>query len=131
MIELHVYTANFSRMVKSKRAQIVHLNKAKRKTKEDKQRLIERIQDAFSTYEYIYLIRIDNMRNAFLKQFREDYIKSKIFFGKTTIMTKALEMSEEALSQFCQHIAGINIGLVFSDDNSENFKKQVNMSVIS
>lgn len=115
---------NFNRMVKSKRAQVVHLTKAKKKTKEDKQRLIEKIKDSFSTYEYIYLIRVDNMRNTFLKQFREDYIESKIFFGKTTIMAKALEMSEEeALSQFSQHISGINVGLVFSNDNSKDFKK--------
>lgn len=115
-------------MVKAKRAQIVSLTSAKKKTKQDREPLFEKIQEAFSTYSHVYLIRVKNIRNNFLKQVREDLQEdSKLFFGRITLMTKALKLAngdsvDEALGEFCQRAAGSNIGLVFSNMGMVEFK---------
>ena len=115
-----------SSMPKSKRAQVIHLTKAKKKTKQDREPLLEKIQEAFRQFPYIYLIRVDNIRNSFLKQFREDHAEdSKIFFGRVSLMSKALTLAapeQDGLVTFCQHISGSNIGLVFSNITLEKFQ---------
>jgi mRNA turnover protein 4 len=114
-------------MPKTKRSQIVHLSQAKKKTKQDRESLLERIQEAFDAYSFVYLIKVENIRNSFLKQLRDDLREdSKIFFGRVTLMTKALMLNatdaDDGLEQFCQHITGSNTGLVFSNRTPKEFK---------
>jgi mRNA turnover protein 4 len=78
-------------MPKSKREKVVHLTSvSKRPTRAKNESLHHRIREAADEYPYVYILRINNMRNNLLKQVRQDFSDSRIFFGKTKVMIKAL-----------------------------------------
>lgn len=56
---------------------VVHLTQARKKTKAEKGAMIEKIRSAVEQYPYIYIIAVENMRNLYLKKFREDFKDSK------------------------------------------------------
>jgi len=64
-------------MAKSKRSKVVHLSKVTKKGKEHKVKLYEQIQEASSQYKTIWMFRVENMRNLFIKQVRLDFADSK------------------------------------------------------
>ncbi|KAI0480458.1 ribosomal protein L10-domain-containing protein, partial [Xylariaceae sp. FL0804] len=82
-------------MPKSKRAKVVHLTQVNKKTREHKDKLFDNIRDAVSEYPYCYVFRVDNMRNTYLKEVRQELKDSRLFFGKTKLMARALGRGPE------------------------------------
>lgn len=64
-------------MPKSKRAKVVHLSKTTKKGKELTIRLYTNIRECIPNYPYIYVFRVDNMRNTYLKDVRTQLSDSR------------------------------------------------------
>ncbi|KAI8958003.1 mRNA turnover protein 4 [Daldinia sp. FL1419] len=77
-------------MPKSKRSKVVHLTQVNKKTRENKERLFENIRECVPQYQHCFVFAVDNMRNAYLKDVRQELSDSRLFFGKTKLMARAL-----------------------------------------
>ncbi|OCK76777.1 mRNA turnover protein-like protein 4 [Lepidopterella palustris CBS 459.81] len=111
-------------MPKSKRAKVVHLSKTDKKGKELSQKLFANVREAANNYQYIFVFSVENMRNTYLKEVRTEFADSRIFFGKTKVMAKALGQaaSDEHLpnlSALTPHLNG-NVGLFFTSQEPKN-----------
>eukprot|EP01066_Platyproteum_vivax_P010475 Platyproteum_vivax@DN468_c0_g1_i1.p1 len=82
-------------MAKTKRAKPVPLTKVKTNRKEQKNNLIENVQNTLRSKEYCYVIALENQRNAQLKQVRDDLKPGRIFYGKSKVMKVALGSGPE------------------------------------
>ncbi|KAF5017002.1 hypothetical protein F66182_11143, partial [Fusarium sp. NRRL 66182] len=82
-------------MPKSRRAKVVHLTQVAKKTRENKDKLFQNIRDAVPEYQNCFVFSVDNMRNNHLKDVRRELSDSRLFFGKTKLMAKALGQSPE------------------------------------
>ena len=83
------------------------LTKTDKKTKEWKEDLFSRIRESVDTYDYVssfwetftelqvWVFGVENMRNTYLKDVRKAWDDSKVLFGRTKIMAKALGTSAE------------------------------------
>ncbi|KAI4214159.1 MAG: hypothetical protein LQ351_003244 [Letrouitia transgressa] len=104
-------------MPKSKRAKVVHLTKTQKKGKELTIRLFSNIQQCIPQYPYIYVFGVDNMRNTYLKDIRSEMSDSRLFFGKTKVMSRALSSTTAdtppSTSRLSPHLSGA-CGLLFS-----------------
>ncbi|KAI4088617.1 MAG: hypothetical protein LQ344_005956 [Seirophora lacunosa] len=106
-------------MPKSKRAKVVHLTKTQKKGKELTLRLYANIRECIPLYPYIYVFSVENMRNHYLKRVRAELASdSRVFFGKSRVMAKALGDSPStephpSTSVLSAHLTG-PCGLIFS-----------------
>lgn len=105
-------------MPKSKRSKVVHLSKTTRKGKQLTIRLYATIRESIPKYPYIYVFSVDNMRNTYLKDVRTQLSDSRLFFGKTKVMAKALGDSPATepfpgTSLLSPHLTGA-VGLLFT-----------------
>jgi mRNA turnover protein 4 len=95
-------------MPKSKRSKVVSLTKTDRKTKEWKEDLFSKIRFAIDQYDYVplpfmkscadlqaWVFGVENMRNTYLKDVRKAWDDSKVMFGRTKVMAKALGTTKE------------------------------------
>jgi len=104
-------------MPKSKRSRIVHTSVVQKKpSKEKSATLYAAVQAATEEYQHIFVFGVENMRNTFLKDVRQHFADSRLFFGKTKVMAKALGSSPEdehapGLSKLTKHLNG-NVGLL-------------------
>lgn len=64
-------------MPKSKRAKVVHLSKVEKKGKEHTEKLYNAVREAADEYPFIYVFRVDNMRNNYLKEVRTEFNDSR------------------------------------------------------
>lgn len=106
-------------MPKSKRAKVVHLTKVEKKGKENRQELFENIRQAADNNSHIFVLSVDNMRNTYLKDIRTEFADSRIFFGKTKVMAKALGTTREeehlpGLAKLSEQLEGV-VGLLFTN----------------
>ncbi|EPQ28863.1 uncharacterized protein PFL1_03666 [Pseudozyma flocculosa PF-1] len=106
-------------MPRARRSKVVSLTKTDKKTKDDKANLMEKVRDAAQQYPYVWLLAVGNMRNAYLKQVRDLWKGSKIFFGKHNVIAKALGTTEEeeirtGISGIASRLTG-NVGLLFTE----------------
>ncbi|KAF2225668.1 mRNA turnover protein-like protein 4 [Elsinoe ampelina] len=113
-------------MPKSKRSKIVHLTKVQKKDKDQKTLLYTSIREAVDTYARIFIFSVAHMRNTFLKDVRQHFSDSRIFFGKTKVMAKALGMSEaEEAAPGLAKLAGLvdgSVGLLLTDRTKEEVR---------
>ncbi|KAI9827826.1 MAG: mRNA turnover and ribosome assembly protein [Thelocarpon impressellum] len=105
-------------MPKSKRAKVVTLSKTEKKGKDLTLKLFANVRDCVDSYPYCFVFSVENMRNTYLKDVRAELSDSRLFFGKTKVMAKALGSSPEDeqqpnLSQLSKHLTG-NVGLLFT-----------------
>jgi len=106
-------------MPRSKRAKVVHLSKVTKKGKELSLKTFANVQEACGQYAYAYVFAVDNMRNTYLKDVRAALsADSRLFFGKTKVMAKALGASSETAPQpgtdgLAKYMAG-SVGLLFT-----------------
>ncbi|PSK44254.1 hypothetical protein B9Z65_234 [Elsinoe australis] len=110
-------------MPKSKRSKVVHMTKVQKKDKDQKALLFTSIREAVETYSRIFVFSVAHMRNTFLKDVRSQFSDSRIFFGKTKVMAKALgqtesEESASGLAKLAEHVDG-SVGLLFTDRTKE------------
>lgn len=84
-------------MPKSKRAKVVHTSVVQKKpSKEKSLSLYTAVQAAADTHAHIFVFSVDNMRNTYLKDVRQHFSSdSRMFFGKTKVMAKALGTTAE------------------------------------
>ncbi|CAD7688441.1 unnamed protein product [Nyctereutes procyonoides] len=80
-------------MPKSKRDKKVSLTKTAKKGLELKQNLIEELRKCVDTYKYLFIFSEANMRNSKLKDIRNAWKHSRMFFGKNEVMMVALGRS--------------------------------------
>lgn len=84
-------------MPKSKRAKVVTLSKTQAKTREDKDKLIDRIREALDDYTDVYTFSLHNNRTNIMQQIREERKDdSRIFLGNNKIMMIAVGRDEES-----------------------------------
>lgn len=111
-------------MPKSKRSKVIHLTQVDKKTREHKERLFENIRESIPNYQHIFVFSIDNMRNTYLKDVRQEMSDSRIFLGKRTLMSRALgrtpeEAHAENLNQLTPHLHG-DVGLLMTNREPES-----------
>ncbi|KAI9296258.1 hypothetical protein K502DRAFT_289773, partial [Neoconidiobolus thromboides FSU 785] len=102
---------------------IVSLTQVKPGTRKDKEELIEVIEECINNYSYIYIFKVENMRNSYLKEVREALKPGRIFLGKNKIMQKALGQTESDakklnLDKFSKLLEG-ECGLLFTEAKPE------------
>ncbi|XP_063001558.1 mRNA turnover protein 4 homolog [Elgaria multicarinata webbii] len=110
-------------MPKSKRDKKVSLTKTTKKGLEVKQNLIEELRKCVDTYKYLFIFSIANVRNNKLKDIRNAWKHSRIFFGKNKVMMVALGRSptdeyKDNLHQVSKHLRG-EVGLLFTNRTKE------------
>lgn len=115
-------------MPKSKRARVVHTSAVQKKpSKEKSASLYSAVQAAASEYQRIFVFSVDNMRNTYLKDVRQHFSDSRLFFGKTKVMAKAFGTTAEdecmpGVSQLAEFLKG-GVGLLCTNrDESEVLK---------
>ncbi|KAJ1030350.1 hypothetical protein NDA16_001260 [Ustilago loliicola] len=106
-------------MPRAKRAKVISLTRTDKKTKKDKANLIDKVRDAAQEYPYVWILGHHSMRNNYLKEVRDLWKGSKIFFGKLKVLALALGMSEEeevrtGISGISQRLSG-DVGLLFTE----------------
>lgn len=110
-------------MPKSKRAQAISLTKTDKKTRQDKEKIGDDIRECVENFKYVWVFRVDNMRNTFLKTIRQDWKGSRILFGRTRVMQKALGKSaEEECAQNIHTLTNYmngDIGLLMTDEEPQ------------
>ncbi|KAF4612852.1 hypothetical protein G7Y89_g15522 [Cudoniella acicularis] len=114
-------------MPKSKRAKVVHLTKVDKKGKELTLKLFSNVRECLDEYQYCFVFSVDNMRNTYLKDVRNELSDSRLFFGKTKVMAKALGASPEDEYQqntsiLAKHLTG-HCGLIFTNREPEAIKE--------
>ncbi|KAG5369988.1 Ribosome assembly factor mrt4 [Yarrowia sp. C11] len=113
-------------MPKSKRNKIIALTKVEKKTREDKEVIVDEIHNYLDEHKYCFVFSVEGMRNTFFKDLRTDWRGSRIFFGRTKIMAKALGKSEEdeykaGLGALSEYMSG-DVGLLLTDEEPQVVK---------
>lgn len=108
-------------MPRAKRSKVISLTRTDKKTKEDKANLIDKVRDAAQEYPYVWILGHHSMRNNYLKEVRDLWKGSKIFFGKLKVLALALGMTEEeevrtGISGISQRLSG-DVGLLFTESS--------------
>ncbi|KAI0180660.1 mRNA turnover protein 4 [Hypoxylon sp. FL1284] len=106
-------------MPKSKRSKVVHMTNVNKKTREHKERLFENIRECVPQYQHCFVFSVDNMRNTYLKNVRQELSDSRLFFGKTKLMARALGHGPEDsyadnIYKLTPYLRG-TVGLIFTN----------------
>uniref|UniRef100_A0A8D8V7Z6 Ribosome assembly factor mrt4 n=1 Tax=Cacopsylla melanoneura TaxID=428564 RepID=A0A8D8V7Z6_9HEMI len=111
-------------MPKSKRDKKITLSKTVKKGLERKQNLRDALVKAVEKYDNIYVFSVQNMRNSKLKDVRNDWKDSRLFFGKNKVMAYALGKSKEDEIQKNIHLVSSALrgqcGLLFTNRSKED-----------
>jgi mRNA turnover protein 4 len=83
-------------MPKSKRDKVISLTKVKKKTKDAKSELVDKIQEAVTASKYVYVLEVENERNDLLKLCRAALRPGTIFCGKNKVMQLALGLTPQS-----------------------------------
>jgi len=108
-------------MPKSKRDKKVSLTKTQKKTHDRKQQMIDEVRQCADKYSSVYVLGVSNMRNVALQKVRSQLSGSRIFFGRTKLLSCALgrtpsEEHRDGLHQVSQALHGDGeAGLLFTD----------------
>ncbi|XP_052026693.1 mRNA turnover protein 4 homolog [Apodemus sylvaticus] len=110
-------------MPKFKRDKKVSLTKTAKKGLELKQNLIEELRKCVDTYKHLFIFSVANMRNSKLKDIRNGWKHSRMFFGKNKVMMVALGQSpsdeyKDNLHQVSKKLRG-EVGLLFTNHRKE------------
>ena len=108
-------------MPKSKRAQKISLTRTKGKGHARKETLLEEVHVCCDTFSSCYAFDAANMRNTALKEVRVQLRGSRLFFGRTKLLTAALGRTPESeykdgLSEVAASLAGGEAGLIFTNE---------------
>lgn len=105
----------------------VSLTKTEHKGLENKQKLIQSIQEYCDKYPNIYIFSYENPRNTSLQVIRKEWLDSKFFFGKNAIMRLGLE-SADVDEKFVKTLEGQR-GLLFSCKLSTNYIDYLDLTI--
>lgn len=114
-------------MPRSKRAQVVHLSKVKKKTKENKERHVSQIREWLTKFRHCYVLRLENTQTAPLQALRELLKPGRLFCGKNTIMQIAIGVDPSSSAQDdifkLSAVISETSALLFSDDNQSKVEE--------
>lgn len=106
-------------MPKSKRNKKVSLTRTKKKSSEQKHKLLEEVRKSVDTFQSVYVFSVQNMRNNKLKLVRQMWKDSRFFFGKNKVMNLALGNS--ATTEYAKNLSLVGkclngqMGLLFTN----------------
>ncbi|KAL4835227.1 hypothetical protein H8958_017706 [Nasalis larvatus] len=112
-------------MPKSRHDKKVSLTKTATKGLKWKQNLIEELWKCVDTYEYLFIFSVAIVRNSKLKDIRNAWKHSSMFFGKNKVMMVALDN----LHHVSKRLRG-EVGLLFTnrtEEVNEGFTKYTEM----
>jgi hypothetical protein len=81
------YPHNTAKMPKSKRAKVVHLSKTDKKGKELSLKVFANVQEAADNFEHVFVFSIENMRNSYLKEVRQEFGDSRYEKAKVWLLS--------------------------------------------
>ena len=114
-------------MPKSKRNKMVSLTNVKKKGREGKEHLVEKIQECVGEYEHSYVVSFENMRSGPFKRMQSDmHSSTKFFLGKNKVMSLALgkhpeDEVEDNTHQLSRYLTG-QVCLAFSNLDVKAFQ---------
>ncbi|CAN2388002.1 ribosomal large subunit assembly, partial [Pristimantis euphronides] len=114
-------------MPKSKRDKKVSLTKTAKKGLQAKQTLIEELRKCVDTYKYLFVLSVENMRNNKLKDVRNAWKHSRLFFGKNKVMIVALgkdscDEYKDNLHKLSKCLRG-EVGILFTNRTEKEVKE--------
>ena len=71
------FTNQSFKMPKSKRAKVITLSRTEKKGKELTLRLFANVRDSIDRYGYCFVFSVENMRNTYLKDVRQEFSDSR------------------------------------------------------
>jgi mRNA turnover protein 4 len=112
-------------MPKSKRAKVVSLTQTKKKDREWKSSLIERVRDALTERSSVYVFKYENMRNGTFKEMRAATEATTTFFvGSNKVLRVALGRDAESEASEGAATLGARVkgdcGVMFTDLSRED-----------
>ncbi len=117
-------------MPRSKRERIVPMTEVAKKGRKGKEKLIEDVRNAVTTYKHCFVFTVQNMRNNKLKEMRLSWLGSRFFLGKNKVMMYALGLDPSSETGNNTHkIAGDlkgNRGLFFTNSDVAEVEKFFN-----
>ncbi|CAG9533144.1 unnamed protein product [Cercopithifilaria johnstoni] len=123
-------------MPKSKREVEVSLTRVKKKTKEQKIKLVDEIRKCVDTFENLFVFGIENMRSVKFVEIRQKYKNnSRFFYGKNNVMAIALGKTPSTeYAHELNKVSGLlkgECGLMFTNENRKAIEKYFNELYIS
>lgn len=117
-------------MPKSKRERKVTLSKTQKKGRARKQTIVEEVRTCADAFSSAYVVSAENMRNSALKDVRGKLAGSRLFFGRTKLLSAALGRDaasehRDALSQVAKCLAGGEAGLLFTNESEASVRTVV------
>mmetsp|Transcript_31769 Transcript_31769/g.71239 ORF Transcript_31769/g.71239 Transcript_31769/m.71239 type:complete len:223 (-) Transcript_31769:124-792(-) len=114
-------------MPKSKRAQVVHLSKVKKKPRTQKDALIDDLRATTDQFANAYVLEVENQRNKELTDVRKHFRPGRIYLGKNKVMAVALgdcpeKECQDNIHKMTPHLQGI-CALLFTDQAPEEVLK--------
>ncbi|GAQ80129.1 60S acidic P0 family protein [Klebsormidium nitens] len=115
-------------MPKSKRNKVVTLSQTKKKGREQKEGVINKVRACFDEYSSMYVFRYENMRNTKLKELRDRLASSSRFFlGSNKVLQVALgktdaEEYRDGAHKAAELVSG-NRGLFFTNLSKDEVMK--------
>uniref|UniRef100_A0A8C5PUX7 Ribosome assembly factor mrt4 n=1 Tax=Leptobrachium leishanense TaxID=445787 RepID=A0A8C5PUX7_9ANUR len=105
----------------------VSLTKTTKKGLQAKQTLIEELRKCVDTYSNLFVLSVKNMRNNKLKDVRNAWKHSRLFFGKNKVMMVALgkgpcDEYKDNLHQLSKCLKG-EVGLLFTNRTETEVKE--------
>ncbi|KAL3989732.1 Ribosomal protein L10 family protein [Acanthocheilonema viteae] len=115
-------------MPKSKREVDVSLTRVKKKTKEQKIKLVDEIRKCVDTYKNLFVFGIENMRSTKFIEIRQKYKNnSRFFYGKNNVMAIALGKTPSTeYARELNKVSGVlkgECGLMFTNEDQKTVKK--------
>ncbi len=122
-------------MPKSKRAKKVSLTRTIGKGRARKESILDEVRECADRYSYCYAFAADNMRNTGLQGVRSRLRGSRIFFGRTKLLSAALgrtpaEEHRDELSQVAGNLSGGEAGLLFTDMAEDEVRRVLEESQV-
>ncbi|PWN42668.1 hypothetical protein IE81DRAFT_323216 [Ceraceosorus guamensis] len=107
-------------MPKSRRDKVISLTRVSKKDRAAKASHMDLVRKAAQDHAYCWVFTIGSLRNTFLKEVRDLWKGSRIFFGRNRLIAKALGESPE--EEVRDGIHGVSkmlsgpVGLLFTDE---------------
>lgn len=102
---------------------MISLTQTEKKGRENKERIADEIRQAMDTYEHVWVLDVENMRNQFLKEIRQAWQGSRILFGRTKLMQKVIGHSAEdeylENSHKLSSVVKGDVGLLFTNEGPQ------------
>jgi len=106
-------------MPRAKRSKVVHLQATKKKTREHKEGLLEKVKQYLKAFERVYLFEFENLTTAAFKEVFSTLEDSKFCLGKKKVIKMAFGKDENEEPYKNSHLVGKNIqgqvGILFTN----------------